>query len=524
MTAPSPAAPPVALRALAAVLAGAALVLLVPPYGLHGLHWVVYLPMFWALREDTPRANRWLGHTYGIVGVGLLFGWLVDTITIFSNLPWIAAVGVILLFAVVFGAPYVLLWGAVHPLRKRLGTGWVVALPALAVLLEWVCSFVLLFPYNHGVTQYRTPFLWQTVSVTGIWGLTWLLFFVNACLAEAMYRRREGRPLPREALAAALALPSLAVAYGAWRHERVETALREAPKVRVAQLQSADDMVVRMSRSRRIDFDEWVAKTRAVPKGAADLVVWPEGACPYDINTTRSVQTMLGQLAAEGGFELVVGGGTRERERDASLGEERVRTFNSVYFFDREGEVAGRYDKMVPLPFGEYLPFAEQFPWLADLIEGPGSFRAGDTAVVFEGERLRIATPICYEAILGRVCRSFEKPDLVVNVTNDAWFGDTAAPHLHAMLAAVRAVELGVPVYRSAYTGVSMIVEPHGHVHAETAPFTDVQRIVTVRSTTFPTPYARFGDWFVALCAAGLALAWLLAPERRFGSNVSPTP
>ena len=119
-----------------------------------------------------------------------------------------------------------------------------------------------------------------------------------------------------------------------------------------------------------------------------------------------------------------------------------------------------------------------------------------------------MASPICYEAILSRVCRQFPGVELFVTITNDAWFGDSAAPHQHAMLAAVRAMELGVPLFRSAYTGVSLVVEPHGAIHYETTPFTEVNRVVDVRLGTVNTVYRRFGDWFVLLCLAGLVTAW----------------
>ena len=163
--------------------------------------------------------------------------------------------------------------------------------------------------------------------------------------------------------------------------------------------------------------------------------------------------------------------------------------------------------------FGEYLPFGEYVPWLGEMIGGIGNFKAGEEAVVFDGV-IKAATPICYEAILPGLCRQYVDPDALINVTNDAWFGDGAAPHLHAMLAAIRATELGIPVIRSGYTGISFIVEPHGVIHAETEPFTDVARIVTVRMAKVPTPYARFGDWFVLLCAVGLAGGLLLARSR----------
>src|SRR5262245_37399613 len=117
----------------------------------HWLHWFAFLPMFWALDAEHQRRNVWLGWLYGVVGVALLFRWMVFTITLFSpGMPTGGAQGVLVLFSLVFGLPYALLWGAVHPLRRRFGAGWVLAWPALQVLIEWVSMHVLLFPYSHG--------------------------------------------------------------------------------------------------------------------------------------------------------------------------------------------------------------------------------------------------------------------------------------------------------------------------------------------------------------------------------------
>jgi apolipoprotein N-acyltransferase len=174
---------------------------------------------------------------------------------------------------------------------------------------------------------------------------------------------------------------------------------------------------------------------------------------------------------------------------------------------------AQHYDKIVPLPFGEYLPFGDTFPVLREWIRGPGAFKAGTEALVFDNGRVRFGTPICYEGILDYVCDRFDDVDLLVNVTNDAWFGRTQASRLHGMLVAARAVELGVPVFRSAYSGLSFVVEPHGRFHAETDLFEAVSRPVEVRLARFDTFYRRFGDWFTAVCAA--LLLGLLAARRR---------
>jgi apolipoprotein N-acyltransferase len=172
---------------------------------------------------------------------------------------------------------------------------------------------------------------------------------------------------------------------------------------------------------------------------------------------------------------------------------------------------------MVPLPFGEYLPFAETFPFLYDLIDGPGNFKAGTNPTLFEAEGTTFATPICYEAILPRAIRRLQEADVFVNITNDAWFGDTAAPHQHAMLAVARAVEFGRPMVRVAYTGVNMIVEPHGRVVYETSPFTEAAEVVELRLGKVDTPYRRWGDLFAFACLAlsGLSIALLGLPSRR---------
>ncbi|MEQ1567226.1 MAG: apolipoprotein N-acyltransferase [Myxococcota bacterium] len=489
---------------LATVLAAAALPLLAAPYDLHALHWIVYLPMFWALDPVDVRRNRRLAWLYGTVGVGLLFWWIVHTIVVFSPIPWFGAVPILGLFAAVFGAPYIALWPAVHPLRRVIGPWWVVVFPALEVVIEWVSMKVLLFPYQHGVSQYRFPYTWQLASVTGVWGLSYLVFLVNAALAEVLYRARESRPFPVGPVVGAAAAWVATVAFGAWRYSSVTERVEAAPVLKVAQLQSDKGMEYRMSHSPREAWNEWLAATQQIPPGAVDLVVWPEGASPYDLNETPGRRNLARELLSEearrGGHQLVIGGGTRIREADAEMGEARTRVFNSVYVFDRDGTELGHYDKMVPLPFGEYLPLAKYLP--RGLASGLniGDFEAGTEPRVFDVGAAHLATPICYEAILPDTCRRFEGATLLVNGTNDAWFGDTASPHQHAMLAASRSIELGVPMIRSAYTGVSMVVEANGDIHDETEPFTAVSRPVQVHLASFETPYRRFGNWFVGVC------------------------
>ncbi|MCB9665393.1 MAG: hypothetical protein H6732_14875 [Alphaproteobacteria bacterium] len=640
------------MRAAAAVLSGVMIGLSPAPTGWWPLHWFAFVPLLWALDPRTPRTNLALAVLQGTAATAVIFRWIADTIILFSNIPAVGAYAITVLFAVVYGTQYPAAFAAVWPLRRRLGRAWVLALPAWVVLVEWVAARVLLFPYQTGVTTFRVPWLIQLASVTGVWGLSFVMVLVSTVLGEAVYRRREGRPPPWGWIVLSAGVVAAVVGFGAWRHPRVAAQVEAAPVLRVQQIQTAKDMLHRLSHPAHEAFDFWLEQTRQIPPGSVDLVVWPEGAVPYSLNESTNANALLWELVRRGDFDLVVGSGTREREPDAAMGEQgRVRMFNSVYVFARdaiapaeeqapsdtwahlqasgcdldaahlvtpfevaavraaagEGAVgpcvealaareqalrqgvtvsapfeqtmartpglwsafraqsvrfpdgfredhfrvrgglgtwrlvdpacvdddcafvlvvcrgdsgcvvhrdAPHYDKMVPLPFGEYLPLAEVLPWLRDLIRGPGNFRAGTEPVVFDAGGVRFATPICYEGILSYVCNAFEAPDLLVNVTNDAWFGDTAASELHGMLVAIRATELGIPVFRSAYAGVSFVAEADGTLHDVAPLYTEVNRPVRLHLARLDTVYARHGDWFVVASGILLALALALSALR----------
>lgn len=533
------------------VLASAVLLAyLAPPVNLHWLQWFAYVPVMLVLRPAPRRrtVRQWLGSAdtwmvvlYAIIGQGSIFFWIAQTISRFEeNIPFPAALAILGLFSAVFGLPYMLLWWLYPLLRRRLGTWWVLAFPALMVVIEFVGMWVILFPYNQGVGQYRVPSTFQIVSVTGIWGTTFLVLFVNACIAEAILAWREGRGLNQLAwLGAAAGLWGAVNLWGAWRYASIEAELAEAPTLRLLQIQDDIDMLDRMRSAPCVTWDYWYDASASVQPGQVDLIVWSEGGSVYPLNLPRKARKYrnapcedvddpaerLQELAERLDAELLVGSAAIERLA-GSDGVIRRTAFNSVYFF-KPGQEVTRYDKLVPLPFGEYLPMVDVFPWLRDLVQGPGNFQAGTEPTVFEGEQASYATPICYEAILPHVTRRYEDPDVLVNGTLDTWFGDTAAPHQHAMLSAVRAYELGTPMIRSAYTGVSMVVEPHGRIVAEAPPYEEVTRIVTVRLAKPWTLYRAlkpYGlqDWFAWLCTLGLFGGLGIAPWLRRDDPVLP--
>ncbi len=480
--------------------------------------------------KDDRRGTMMLA---GLLGIPALTGVLIAaSMQMGLGIPVGGACAVSFFFAFGYGLPYFFVWSMVHPIRDRLGDWWILAFPAWLVTVEWLSMFVLLFPYQQGVTQFQFPFTWQLASITGVWGLSFLVMLVNTAFAEGIYREREGRPFPTLHACASIIVLCCVVFYGAWRFERVEQALRDAPVLRVQQMQVATTMKERLAIGGQTALLQWAHPTSRIAPGSVDLVVWSEGASAFNPheNGRYGRKDMLASLAKRGKFELILGGGTVNFVSDADgnpipgpRGRLQLDTaYNFVYLIGRGGEIKGRYDKTVPLPFGEYLPGAAWFPplaWLARQIGGIGNFQAGAQTNVVDGE-VRIAAPICYEAILPSTCRSFPDPELFVNMTNDGWFMGPAT-FQHGMLAAIRSTELGVPLVRGAYSGTSFVTEPHGHIYAETEVGQAVNRTVVVRLATFPTFYKQWGDWFVYLCMLGLLLAGLVAPWRQKEQNAA---
>lgn len=493
-----------ALRLFAALASGLALTAISPPTGLHWLHWVSFAPLFWALRDGELRRNAKLGWLAGFAGVGTLFFWLGESIVLFSNVPYAAALGIVVLFAAAFALPYALVFGAVHPLRRHFGVWWVAILPAVQVSVEFLGPA--LFPYYHGVSQYRVPWVFQLASLTGITGVSYLVFLTNCAVAEGIFRHREGRPLPGRTWAIVGAIWLANLGYGAVRTQALDDTIASWPTLRISQLQQDITMSQRLQEGARTTLKRWLGLTSKLVAEDLDLVVWPEGATPYDPRGSQ-IGDLMGNVARNARAPVIFGGGYREPTVDPDTGRKYDQHRNSIYQVDEQGQLLGRYDKMVPMPFGEYIPFSDTFPFLKDIIQGPGDFKPGEQPVTFTVGDFQVTTPICYEMILADfVEANLADADLMVNVTNDGWFGDTKAPHQHAMLSAIRAIELGMPVYRLAYTGVSMVVLPNGRIRDETAPYTEVARVVEVPVGRVATLYRTTGPvlpWICVLISVG---------------------
>jgi apolipoprotein N-acyltransferase len=507
------------LAVLALIASGAAFFCYTPPRGWIWLQPVAWVPAFVVISQLAGWRALLAGWLVGAVSIFAGYYWVAETVARFSSIPtalsWSIGIG----FAIASGFYVgVFAWGFA-PVRRASGRFWPLGVAAWFTALEFLNPQ--LFPHYQGSMWYQTPRVFLVSAFTGTSGLTFGVILCNAVafqLIEAL--RRRDRRLRADCIAnlALLALLLLAtVTLSELRLRRIDALEAGAASLRVALVQPNHDVPRRRELRKQgpgVFAREYVAQSRAALRDepGIEVFVWPEGALTSapDAERNRAVRA----FAREAGVEIWTGANVRGPDRD---GERR--TVNAAYRIDRNGDIDVRYDKNILVPFGETMPLADTFPALRK-IRGPGDFVRGDGMPIYDGERARFAFLICYEAIQAAYVRRavVQDPELLVNLTFDAWYGDTSEPHTHLMLAAAQAAQYGLPLLRSTTTGISAIVDPRGRITARTGVFTREVLVADVPLVRLPTFYARAGDWLPWSCCV-LALGLLLRARRSGRTN-----
>lgn len=495
-------------------LSGALVVLSLPPFDAAPLAWVGLVPLLWALRGVRPRTAAGLGFVAGLVAELAELSWIPTPLVVYGNLPY--ALG---LLALVSLAAYLALYVAAFAagmawLQARQDGAEVPGGPLLWVALEYGRTYLLSgFPWLLlGYSQYQVLPVLQIADVTGIYGVSGLLVLVNVLLARAAQALGAGDPLPRRELTAGGALVALVLAYGGWQLHRVRGAWEAGTPLKVGVVQGNIDQ----ARKWRPEFQQatlahYERLTRGLAEARPMLVVWPETATPFYFQASREFQPVLFGLADALRAALLFG------SPGMAYASSELQFHNSAFLVQPGGQVLGRYDKLHLVPFGEYIPLAWLVGRTGGLIQGAGAFSPGQGQTLLPLGSLRIGVLICYEAIFPELSRRAVRAGagLLVNLTNDAWFGRTGAPAQHLAMTVVRAVENRVPVVRAANTGISAVVGTDGAIRATLPQFRRGSLVEVVRLSQGGSLYTRIGDLFAQLCAAGAVLLGVILCRRR---------
>lgn len=487
-----------------AILSGFLLALTFPQYNLESLAWIGLFPLFFALRGTTPLTAFWLGGVTGLVFYLLTLRWITHTMIVYGNLPFFVSV-LLLLLLVSYMSFYLACFASLFRWCTLCLPHWnLLVAPALWITLEWLRGHVFTgFPWaTLGYSQFLTLPVIQIADITGVYGISFLIVYVNIALFElwkAIWEKpKEAIPLGG-LLCGLLLLPAGVLGYGWWHMHRSGTITpAEEPALRVALLQGNIVQDHKWDPAYREEiFQIYADMTRRVAqqKTSVDLIVWPEAATPFSFLQDPVYTERLLSLVKEEKRFLLFGSPTIHQHPQHP---QKSQWFNSAFLVSPAAETLAQYNKIHLVPFGEYVPLRYLLFFVTQMVEG-GEFVPGKEFTVMQIPAGRFSTVICYEIIFPNLVRRFVNngAQFLVNLTNDAWFGKSAAPYQHRAMVTLRAVENRIPIIRAANTGISAIIDPRGVIQQETEIFirTALEGTIAPKGDAL-TFYTRYGDLF----------------------------
>jgi len=550
---------PLRLWALA-VLSGALQVLPFPIAGPVPLWrtefcWVALLPLLAALigsnkagESLTLRQGAALGYACGFIWYMGNCYWIYQTMYLYGGLAEPVAAGILILFCLYLGLYHALFGILIAAARRRFGRGTALLLVPFAwVAVELVRARITGLPWDFlGITQVDNPLLTRLAPFTGAYGISFVIAAVNA-LWLARVRVRNSRFIrPALTLAIVVIVAAYAIGLNRVRNPRPSPASATATLVQenlsvgaesTGPQETKQQLLESFSHLSRYPSAKYllgipelpgtpsivllrehppvdgVAADTALPT-PTDLIVWPESPAPF-ADYDPDFRTAMSSLARAANAPVIVDSLGVTSNPASHIGYDR---FNSASFITPNGEFAGRYDKMHLVPFGEYVPFKSILFFAGNLLAEAGDLSHGTHRIVFSYGGHRYGTFICYESIFANEVRQFvlKGADVLVNISDDGWYGDTSAPWQHLNMVRMRAIENHRWVLRATNTGVTAAINPYGRV-TEAAP-RHVRTSIQVRfgyehDLTF---YTRHGDLFAYFCALVTALGFAFSLRKIF--------
>jgi apolipoprotein N-acyltransferase len=464
------------------------------------------------------RAGALYGGCFGLGANLVALRFVPEVIVRFTPLPSVAAWVALLLLAAAQALPWAAGGATAHRLaRAKLAPAWLAF--GLGV---YVATFVpSVFPWTPSGGLAAWPVLLQTAELVGERGTSFLFAIAAGLAAQALVRLRMTRSARASAAPLLLSLAVIAVmlGWGTLRMGVVDRAREAAPRARVALVQPGFDASDRWDPNRAaMMIERLTTLTKGAESRGAELTVWPESAYPFSLPHATRTSPSGARAVLQGDVHGPVLTG-------AYMSGGNGLGYNSAVLASKDGALSAPYDKRHLLWFGETVPLADSFPWLRKVFSKGTGLVAGEESVVFVAGPIRAAVLNCYEDTLPAAGREAMElaPNLLVNVTNDAWFAGSAEGELHLRLAVLRAIETRRDLVRAVNQGPTTFVDAAGRIRARyDLPMPGTLQATPALLTAPPTLYVRFGDTPLVLLALGSVVAGLA--RRRHKTPTAPPP
>jgi apolipoprotein N-acyltransferase len=491
------------------LISGALLFLSFPKFNFGFLAWISLVPLLVAFKEKRPYDAFRIGLITGLIyNIGIIY-WIAFVVVHYGHLP--LYLGIIVMFLLAFYLSlYMAVFSAGVVFSKKAGFPEIISAPVLFTCLEYAKSHLFTgFPWeNLACSQYKIIPLIQIADVTGIYGITFLVVLINCVVYDFIISKKKMLP---ELIAVSVVILAVFV-YGTFRVNTVEGVLENIEPTNVLLVQGNIDQSLKWDlKYRRDTLETYKDLSSASLTEKTKLLVWPETAAPLFFQNVDDEHREILDMAKKADSYFLFG--------SPSFGwnnEKRV-FMNSAYLVSPKGDISGRYDKTHLVPFGEYVPLSRWLFFIDKMVEGVGDFAAGKEVFPLSMGDNKLGVLICYEGIFPEISRKYKKngAELLVSITNDAWFGRTSAPYQHMTMTVFRAVENRLYVIRAANTGISSIISPTGEILSETGLFERATLRGSVRFMRLNTIYSVYGDIFVYMCYVSLLFIFATLLIRR---------
>ena len=497
---------------------GAISVAALPPYYTFPAAVIAFSGLFYLLtRTSKLKQSFALGYWFGVAHFGLGLSWIANALLVdvvaFGWLYPITILAAGIFFGLFSGLATCLIYKFPTIIDKYL------SFAAFWCLSEWLRSFILTgFPWNLlGTILTFSPQLYQSASLVGTYGLS--LFTILFCTAPILLFS----PLRRNkilAITLIILLPTTNYLYGTYRINKLHNIfVPNGIKVRLVQPSISQELKWNINTLEQ-NFATYIELSQQEGLNDIDFVIWGETASPFALDTdTKHRQQLLTAIPKQG--HLITGA---VRVQTSPYGHPIP--FNSMLAFNKQGDIISYYDKSHLVPFGEYIPLRQYLPtWIKPITNTITDFQAGNGPRSISINNLPSFTPlICYEIIFPtQVINKHDRPEWLINLTNDGWYGDSAGPHQHLVSTIMRATEEGLTTVRVANNGISAIINPLGQI-IEQMPLNHVGILDAKlpQKLSLPTLYSHYGNTIPLGLTLLLLIISLYSAIRSFSRKINP--
>jgi len=497
-----------------AILSGSLLIFSQLPFKLGSLGWFALVPLFLALQGKNLKKSFLYGFIAGAVYFSGILYWILPLrmpITIFATIILVAYL------ALSFGL-FSLCFNFLSVKFKQSALNYVFFAAILWVSIEYLRTLGPLgFPWGFiAYSQWQNLMLIQISDITGVYGVSFVLILFNAALAWIIYQYRKPFDVKRLATASAMWMSLILISvlifvffYGMKNVAKYTSVVSDkANEVDVALVQGNIDQDKKWDSSYLSQsLGTYINITREM-RTFPDLIVWPETAITLSLNENESLRVLAKNFTKTCGTYFLTGVDETEKGK----------YYNRAVLFSPDGEIAGSYDKIHLVPFGEQTPYILKiiFPFLKTMIKGE-DFVSGKERTVFVHPKTKFGVNVCFESIFPDETRQYAKngSEILINLTNDAWFGRTCAPYQHFSINVFRAVENRMEIARAANSGISGFVNKLGQPQFTTKIYTQNLSRTFMKLRNETTFYTRFGDIFSIVCLISFLILLVIPALKR---------